>query len=36
MKIVTDVTSRQELNELKSTMEIFVVSVRVKQLAGFA
>lgn len=33
MKIVSEVRTRQELNELKSTMEIFIVSNRIRQLA---
>ena len=32
MKIVTEVSTRQELDEIKSVMEIFVVSDRVRQL----
>jgi len=34
MKIVSEVNSRQELNELKSVMEIFVVSFRIKELVN--
>ena len=36
MKIVSEVKSQQELDEMKSVMEIFVVSFRIKQLAGMA
>ena len=33
MRIVTELTSRQELDEMKSVMEIFVVSNRIKKIA---
>jgi hypothetical protein len=33
MRIVSEVTSQQELDEMKSVMEIFVVSNRIRQLA---
>jgi len=36
MKIVTEVTTQQELNELKAVMEIFVVNNRIKELARSA
>ncbi len=36
MKIATDISNRQELDEMKSTMEIFVVSNRIRQLAHMA
>jgi hypothetical protein len=36
MKIVSQITTQQELDEMKSIMEIFIVSDRVKQLAGLA
>jgi len=36
MKIVSQVETQQELDEMKTVMEIFVVSNRVKQLAGLA
>jgi len=36
MKIVSEVTNRQELNELKSVMEIFIVNNRIKELAEAA
>ena len=34
MKIVSQVTTQQEFDEMKTVMEIFVVSNRVRQLAG--
>lgn len=33
MRIVTEVSTRQELDEMKSVMEIFVVNDRIKELA---
>jgi len=33
MKIASEISSRQELNELKFILEIFVVNTRIKQLA---
>jgi len=36
MKIATDISNRQELDEMKSTMEIFAVSNRIRQLAQMA
>jgi hypothetical protein len=36
MKIVSEIGSRDELDEMKSIMEIFVVNNRIKQLAGRA
>ena len=36
MKIVSEVRTQQEFDEMKSVMEIFVVSNRIKQLAGMA
>lgn len=33
MMIVSEVTTQQELTEMKSIMEIFVVNNRVKELA---
>jgi hypothetical protein len=36
MKIVSEVTTQQELNEMKSVMEIFIVNTRIKQLAEMA
>jgi len=36
MMIVTEVKTQQELNEMKSVMEIFVVKNRVRELALLA
>jgi len=36
MKVVSEVKNQQELDELKATMEIFVVSARIKQLSQLA
>jgi len=36
MKIVSEVKTRQELNELKSVMEIFIVNNRIRELAQAA
>lgn len=36
MKIVSEIRSSQELDELKSVMEIFIVNNRIKQLAEMA
>jgi len=36
MKIVSQVTTQQEFDEMKTVMEIFIVSNRIKQLAGLA
>jgi len=36
MKIVSEVGSQQELDELKAVMEIFVVNNRIKELAQSA
>ena len=36
MKIVSQVTTQQEFDEMKTVMEIFIVSNRIKQLAGVA
>jgi len=33
MKIVSEVRTQQELNEMKLVMEIFVVNTRVRKLA---
>ncbi len=33
MKIVSEVNSRQEFDEMKTIMEIFVVNHRIRQLA---
>jgi len=34
MSMVTELTTRQELDEMKSVMEIFVVCKRIKKIAG--
>lgn len=36
MRIVSEVDTSQELDEMKSIMEIFVVNTRIKQLAEMA
>jgi hypothetical protein len=36
MKIVSEVRTPQELDEMKSIMEIFVVNNRIRQLAEMA
>lgn len=36
MKMVTEVNTQQELDEMKTVMEIFVVSNRIKQLVEMA
>jgi hypothetical protein len=36
MMVVSEVKSQQELSEMKSIMEIFVVNNRIKELARFA
>jgi hypothetical protein len=36
MKIVSEVKSEKEFNEMKSIMEIFVVNHRIRQLALLA
>ena len=33
MKLVSEVKTRQELDELKSVMEIFIVNNRIRELA---
>jgi hypothetical protein len=33
MMIVSEITTQQELSEMKSIMEIFVVNNRIKELA---
>jgi len=33
MKIVSEISSQQELDEMKAIMEIFIVNNRIKQLA---
>jgi len=32
MKIVTEVSTQQELDEMKSVMEIFVISNRIRKI----
>jgi hypothetical protein len=34
MNIVTDLTTGQKLDEMKSVMEIFAVCKRIKKIAG--
>jgi hypothetical protein len=36
MKIVSEINTRQELDELKSIMEIYVVRHRIKEIAQTA
>jgi hypothetical protein len=36
MKIVTEVKTQQELDEIKTVMEIFVVTNRIRQITGNA
>jgi len=36
MRIVSEVKTQQELNELKSVMEIFIVNNRIRELAQAA
>ena len=36
MNVASDIKSRQELDELKTVMEIFVVKNRVRELAKLA
>jgi len=36
MKVVSEIRSQQELNDLKSTMEIFIVTNRIRELAQLA
>ena len=33
MRLVTDINTQQELEEMKSIMEVFVISNRIKQIA---
>jgi len=33
MKIVSEISNQQELDEMKTIMEIFIVNNRIKQLA---
>ena len=36
MRMVSEVRTRRELDEMKSIMEIFIVNNRIKQLAEMA
>ena len=36
MLVVSQINTQQELNEMKSIMEIFVVNTRIRQLARLA
>jgi len=36
MKVASEIKTRQELNELKSVMEIFIVNNRIRELAQSA
>lgn len=36
MKLVSEVKTREELDELKSVMEIFIVNNRIRELAQAA
>jgi hypothetical protein len=36
MFVVTQIDNRQELNEMKSILEIYVVNNRIRELAKFA
>jgi hypothetical protein len=36
MKIVSEVRTQQDLDELKSVMEIFIVNNRIRELAKLA
>ena len=36
MKIVSQIQTQQELDEMKSIMEVFVVNNRIKELAKIA
>jgi len=36
MKIVTEVSTQQEFDEMKSVMEIFVITNRIRQIIGNA
>ncbi len=33
MRVVTEINTRQELDEMKSIMEVFVVNHRIRELA---
>jgi len=34
MKLVSDLNTGQELEEMKYIMEVFVISTRIRQIAG--
>jgi hypothetical protein len=36
MRVVSEIRTRQELQQIKSTMEVFIVTNRIKQLAELA
>ena len=36
MFVVTQIDNRQELNEMKSILEIYIVNNRIRELAKFA
>lgn len=36
MFVVTQIDDRQELNEMKSILEIYIVNNRIRELAKFA
>jgi len=36
MKIVSEVKTQQELDEIKTVMEIFIINDRIKELARLA
>ena len=36
MKVVSDVKTKQELDEIKTVMEIFIINNRLKELARLA
>ena len=36
VKIASDIRSREELSEIKSVMEVFVVNNRIRELARLA
>jgi len=33
MNVVSEINSKQEFNEMKLVMEIFIISTRIKQIA---
>ena len=36
VKVASDIRTREELNEMKSVMEIFIVNNRIRELAQMA